>query len=193
MAVLGGGCRSVDITPNQAELHATPNQGIENRSPSTGERSSELGALVSLSDYLQYAALHNPSLEAAFNQWKAALERMPQVRALPDPKFFYGNYIRAVETRAGPQNQKFGIAQSFPWFGKLSLRGDKAGAAANAARERYEAQKLKLYYQVKQLYFEYYYLRRTIDTTEENIELLKGLEGVAQTKFRAGSDVGGVV
>ncbi len=30
-----------------------------------------------LSDYLAYAALNNPGLEAAFNRWKAALEQIP--------------------------------------------------------------------------------------------------------------------
>ncbi len=40
-----------------------------------------------ISDYLEYAALNNPGLEAAFNRWKATLEKVPQVRALPDPRF----------------------------------------------------------------------------------------------------------
>ena len=39
-----------------------------------------------LADYLAYAALHNPGLEAAFNRWKAAAERISQVTSLPDPR-----------------------------------------------------------------------------------------------------------
>ncbi len=42
-----------------------------------------------LSDYLAYAALNNPGLEATFNRWKAALDRVPQVKSLPDPRFNY--------------------------------------------------------------------------------------------------------
>jgi len=140
-----------------------------------------------LADYLAYAALNNPGLEAAFNRWKAALERVPQVRSLPDPRFNYGYFIREVETRVGPQRHKVGLSQMFPWFGKLELRGDVALEAANAERQRYEAAKLDLFYQVKRAYYEYYYLGRAIAVTEENIQLVTYLEAVARTKYAAGA------
>ena len=140
-----------------------------------------------LSDYLAYAALNNPGLEAAFNRSKAALERIPQARSLPDPRFNYAYFIEEVETRIGPQRHKFGLAQMFPWFGKLELRGDVALEGANAERQRYEAAKLKLFYQVRRAYYEYYYLGRAIAITEENIQLLTYLEAVARTKYKAGA------
>jgi len=139
-----------------------------------------------LSDYLAYAALNNPGLEAAFNRWKAALEKVPQVRSLPDPRFNYAYFIREVETRVGPQQQKFGLAQAFPWFGKLELRGDVALEAANAERQRYEAAKLKLFHRVKKAYYEYYYVGHAIAVTEDNVKLLTYLEAVARTKYKAG-------
>ncbi len=146
-----------------------------------------------LSDYLRYASLNNPGLESAFYQWKAALEKVPQVRALPDPRFNYGYFVEQVETRVGPQRQRFGISQTFPWFGKLRLRGNKAGEAAIAAQHTYEQAKLKLFFEVRDAYFELAYLRQAIQLTEENIELIEHLESVAQARFRTGSDVTGVV
>jgi len=140
-----------------------------------------------LSDYLAYAALNNPGLEAAFNRWKAALERVPQVRSLPDPRFNYAYFIREVETRVGPQEHKVGIAQMFPWFGKLELMQDVALEAANAERQRYEAAKLRLFYQVKTAYYEFYYLGRAIAITEENVQLMTYLEAVARTKYKVGA------
>ncbi len=140
---------------------------------------------ASLSEYLRYAALNNPGLEAAFNEWKAAVERVPQVKALPDPRFTYRYYIREVETRVGPQRQAFGLSQTFPWFGKLALRSDVAAEAARAARQRYEAHKLALFYRVKDAWYEYYYLRQAIDVVEENRELMKYLEGVARVRYKA--------
>ncbi|NIA20403.1 MAG: TolC family protein [Anaerolineaceae bacterium] len=138
-----------------------------------------------LSDYLVYAALNNPGLEAAFNRWKAALERVPQVRSLPDPRFTYRYFIREVETRVGPQQQSFELAQKFPWFGKLELRGGIALEAANAARQRYEAEKLKLFYLVQDAYFEYYYWSRAVAITRENRDLVKHFEQVAEMRYRA--------
>ena len=145
----------------------------------------ELNESSGLSDYLTYAALNNPGLEAAFNTWKAALEQIPQVKSLPDPGFNYKYYIEEVETRVGPQRQSFGISQLFPWFGKLELRGDVAAQAANAARQQYEAAKLKLFFEVKDAYYEYYYLTKSIAITKENVSLIKHLESVAQSRYKA--------
>jgi len=147
-------------------------------------RLPELTESSGLSDYLAYAALNNPGLEAAFNRWKAALERVPQVKALPDPRFTYTYYVQEVETRVGPQEQGFGIAQVFPWFGKLKLRGDVAGEAAMAARKRYEAAKLKLFFEVKDAYYEYYYLAKSVAVTRENIALVKHLESVVRSRYK---------
>ena len=83
------------------------------------EQQSDPNNPVSLQDYLRYAALNNAGLKAAFEQWKAAMEQIPQAKSLPDPKFTYGYFIEEVETRVGPQRQKFGIMQVFPWFGKI--------------------------------------------------------------------------
>lgn len=146
----------------------------------------ELGEHSGLNDYLLYAALNNPGLEAAFLNWKAALEKIPQVTALPDPRFTYSYFIKSVETRVGPQNQRFGIAQTFPWFGKLKLQGNAAAEAAHAEKERYEAAKLKLFFQVKESYYEHYYLARSIAVTQANLDLMKELEGVARIQYATG-------
>lgn len=140
----------------------------------------------SLEDYLTYATLNNPGLKAAFNSWKAALEKIPQVSSLPDPRFTYGYFLEEVETRVGSQQQKFAIAQMFPWFGKLPLKGKIALEMANAQRAKFEAQKLVLAYRVKNVFYEYYYLGRAIAITEDNVRLLTYLEGVARTAYTAG-------
>ena len=136
-----------------------------------------------LSDYLGHAYLNNPGLEAAFNSWKAALKTARVMGALPDPKFNYAYYIEHVETRVGPQEQKFGISQMFPWFGKLGLKKGVAAEHAKAAGERYESTKLNLAYRVTKSYYEYYYLKRAIAITRENVALIKYLENVARTRY----------
>ena len=154
---------------------------------SLAQNSEKLPALdekSTLSDYLTYAALNNPGLEAAFNKWKAALEKIPQVKSLPDPRFNYRYYIEPVETRVGAQRQAFGASQMFPWFGKLDLQGDAAAQAANAARQRFEAAKFKLFYQVKDAYYEYYYIQHAISILQENVQLLQSFESVVRTRYQ---------
>jgi outer membrane protein TolC len=133
-----------------------------------------------LKDCLAYAARHNPELEAAFDAWKAALERVPRMRALPDPQFTYSNYIEMSENA-------YEIAQMFPWLGKLDLRGDVAAEEAQAARFRFDAAMLKLFYRVQQAYGEYYYLGRETLITQQNIELLNQIEAIARTRYATGA------
>jgi outer membrane protein TolC len=164
-----------------------PDTGLESAEPVDGKALPTLTEDSGLGDYLAYAALHNPGLEAAFNRWKAALERVPQVRALPDPQFTYRYFVEEAETRVGAQRYGFGIAQTFPWLGKLELRGYEALEAADAERHRYNAMKLRLFYQVKEAYYEYYYLWRAIDIVKQNISLLKNTEEVLRTRYKAGA------
>ncbi|MBT3192550.1 MAG: TolC family protein [Verrucomicrobia bacterium] len=138
-------------------------------------------------DYLRHAALNNSGLKAAFNRWKAAVERIPQAKSLPDPRFNYTYYMEEVETRVGPQRQKFGIVQMFPWFGKLRLKGDAMAEAAAAAQQEYEKTKLALFRSVKTAYYEYWYLAQAIAVTKEHISLVGNIEGVARTRFKTGA------
>jgi cobalt-zinc-cadmium efflux system outer membrane protein len=139
--------------------------------------------LTRLEDYLRYAALNNAALKASFETWKAAVEAVPQAKALPDPKFTYGYFIREVETRVGPQRQKFDLMQTFPWFGTIRARTDQAAANANAAQKRYEAKKLELFQQVKHAFYEYGYLAKAIQIANESLDLIKHFEQVARTKY----------
>jgi cobalt-zinc-cadmium efflux system outer membrane protein len=187
LAVLGG-CAASSPGHSQSAVKAAPAR-IEladaNESSSPSEEAPALGENPTLSDYLRVAALNNAGLKAAFEQWKIAVEQVPQARSLPDPKFTYGYFIQEVETRVGPQRNRVEVMQTFPWFGKIEARTDAAAAAAKAARQRYEAAKLKLFFEVKDAYYEYAYLAGAIQIAEDNLELIKHFEQVARTKYTA--------
>jgi len=153
------------------------------------QQPSDANDLHVLSDYLRYASLNNAELKAKFEQWKAALEQIPQAKALSDPKFTYGYFIEEVETRVGPQKQKFGIMQVFPWFGKIQARTDVAAAKAQAAKQRYETTKLNLFRQVKVAFYEFTFLAKAIDIAKQNLELLQHFEEVARTKYRTATAI----
>jgi outer membrane protein, heavy metal efflux system len=138
---------------------------------------AEANSPQTLTEYLAYAALHNAGLKAAFEEWKAAVEQIPQAKALPDPKFTYDYFTQQIMTR-----QQSGIMQTFPWFGKIAARTDAAAAAANAAQKRYEAKKLQLFSEVKQAFYEYAYVAGATRVARENLELMRHFEEVARTK-----------
>lgn len=141
-------------------------------------------APVRLDDYLKYAALHNAGLKSSFEQWRYAVLAIEPAKTLDDPRFTYGYFIQEVETRVGPQKHRLGIMQMFPWFGVLEAREDAAAAAAKAARKRYEAKKLALFEQTEHAFHEYVYLSRALEIAEQNLELLRFFEQVAQARYR---------
>jgi outer membrane protein TolC len=122
---------------------------------------------LDLYNVLEYAAQHNPGAEAAFNRWKAAIERIPQAKALPDPRLNLGHYFREVETRVGPQQQSLGLSQMFPWFGTLRLRGDIAAQEALIAQQRFEAVRDHLFFDVSSAFAEYYFLDQSTRITRD--------------------------
>jgi cobalt-zinc-cadmium efflux system outer membrane protein len=180
------GCASVRERQSFDEYYREEERSYPGEEVSPPVEPAAIGEDAGLPDLLVYAALHNPGLEAAFDDWKAALERIPQMRSLPDPRFTYVYYIETVETRVGPQQESFAVAQTFPWLGKLRRQGDAAVEAAEAAHQRYEAAKLALFCRVNQAYYEYYYLERSLAVTDDNIKLVSNLEAVARTRYQTG-------
>jgi outer membrane protein, heavy metal efflux system len=171
----------------QQGRQASPENPSLEITPGWGEKSPELNDSSALEDYLRYAAANNPGLEAAFNRWQASLEKVPQARALPDPRLTYSYFIRELETRVGPQRQRLGLSQTFPWFGKLGLRAKAAGEDAARQEQKYQAARLALLYRVKTVFYDYYFLSRSLAVTEENLRLLTSLEAVARAKYSTGT------
>ena len=147
------------------------------------EEPDEASDLVRL---LRYARANNPGLQAAFERWKVALERVPQATALPEPRLSFSGFLAAVETRAGPLQARVGLAQPFPWFGELALAGSVAFEASESAREALEAERLELDQRVRAAWYEYAWVARAIEITEGNRELLVHWESVARARMKTG-------
>ncbi len=146
----------------------------------------QFDSTTTIDDYLTVAMKNNPGLRAAFNQWVADLKKSDYAGALPDPMLSYGYFIERVETRVGPQEQRFSLRQSFPWFGTLGAKKDMAFAMSQASYKHFESARLKLFYEVKSAFYDYYYLGRDIQITNDNLELLKFWESVARSKYKVG-------
>jgi outer membrane protein TolC len=143
--------------------------------------------LNTLDDYISHALAHSSALETAYNDYIAATYRAPQARTLSDPRLSYGYFIESVETRVGPQQHKIGIAQSFPWFGTLSIRGDIADQQAKAEFYRFLSKKNYLVFNLSKAYTELAYVIAAIEITNESIKLVQSWENVLQERFKTGS------
>ena len=142
-----------------------------------------------LESYLNRALAANPQLDAFEKRYEAAMQRIPQTSALPDPTFQVTHFVESVQTRTGPQENVFMLSQKVPWFGKLSSRKNAASAEAEALWFAYQNQQLMLVGAVSTAFYEYGYTKEALRLTRENLELLRRLEPVVEEKVRSGGEI----
>ncbi len=148
--------------------------------------SLSIQAQSEIDSYLITGAKNNPGLKAKFNEYLAALEKVPQVGALPDPTMAFGYFIQPVETRVGGQQAKISVAQMFPWFGTLNAKEDVATEMAKAKFQLFEEAKSKLFYDIKSTWYNLYFTSRAIAIARDNIEILHTFQKLALVKIESG-------
>ncbi len=139
-----------------------------------------------LDEYLMMAAENSPLLKAKFNDYLAALEKVPQVGSLPDPQLAFGYFIQPVQTRVGPQEFRISATQMFPWFGTLNARENVAIQTAKAKYEVFRETKARLYDEVKGTWYNLYFNRKAVSIMGENIEILQRFQKLAVIKVETG-------
>ncbi len=144
---------------------------------------SQPPATLRLEDLLAAARQHNPDIIAAKADWLAAKKRIWIDSSLPDPMAGYDIMGSMVETRVGPEKNRFMISQDIPFPGKLWQRGKMAADESRAGFERYEAVKRDVTNELKKVYYELYYLDASLQVIGEVKDLLKKFEGVAQARY----------
>jgi len=139
-----------------------------------------------LNDYLIIAAENNPNLKSKYFQYQAALERVPQVGALPDPQLGFSFFVMPMERYMGNQIGTISLMQMFPWFGTLGAAKNEMTFMAKAKFEEFNEAKSMLFYEVRANWYALQLLEKEIAITKENIELLKTMEQIALTRFKSG-------
>ncbi len=144
-----------------------------------------IGFSQTLDEYLLVAAENNPELKSYFNDYMAAMQRVPQVGALPDPELSVGFFLQPMERFMGNEQANIQLMQMFPWFGMLGLQKDEAGNMALARYEVFRDAKNSLFYQVKNTWYEMYRLEEEIKITKENMDILQKYERLALIRFQS--------
>ena len=144
----------------------------------------------SLFHYLEIAGKTNPSLLQKFAEYKAALQKVPQVGGLPDPELSTGIFLSPMELVSGKQVADIRLMQMFPWFGVLKSAKDEMSLMAKAKYELFRETKLQLFYDVQRTWYELEKVAQTERINEESLKLLQSLERLSVVKFKA-SPTGG--
>ena len=131
----------------------------------------------SLSNFLTYALLNQPKVEAAYFDWLASVERITVQRSKPDPQLTFQMDIQDVVTSLMP-----GLMMSFPGMGKLRAAGAVAAAASQGGYFTFKAASLQGAFDVKRTYYRLYFLDEKIRVNRENLALLQDLERLARSQ-----------
>ena len=139
-----------------------------------------------LEEFIREALTRNPQLRRALADYRAAIQKIPQVTALPDPMLTFTRFLRSPETRVGPQTSGLMLSQRFPWFGKLDLQGKMAVRDASSMYETYRGLERRLAADVKKAFYELAYVDRAIEIAQEEQQLLEHFEQLAETRYATG-------
>lgn len=140
-----------------------------------------------LDEYYAIAAEDNPKIKAAYAEFEAALQEVPQVKSLPDPTLTVSAFGQMIETRLGPQEARFSLMQMFPWFGTLEAKADVAALMAEAKFQAFLEVRNEILFQVSRRYYELYALEQSLEFQENDLEILQSYKDLALAKVRSGS------
>ncbi len=140
-----------------------------------------------LPELIQEVLARNPELVAVRKQWEAAAQRITQARSLDDPTVSVQWWNAPESFNLGrAENTIIGLSQSFPFPGKLALKGDVASRSADMTRQAVRAKERDLIARVKQAYFDVFLAQKAIEIHHEQMDLLRQFFEVANAKFRTG-------
>ncbi len=141
----------------------------------------------SLQACIQTALANNPEIAVAQRKWEAALQKIPQARALDDPMVGV-DVERFGTTRFDTfTDNEWMISQTVPWFGKRGLRGGVETGAATKAEMDWRMKKLDIVAMVKQAYYDLWQAQRELEVNGRNQQLLRQFVEAARTRYETGS------
>ncbi|MCO6438628.1 MAG: TolC family protein [Phycisphaerae bacterium] len=139
-----------------------------------------------LRDFIVLALERNPDVKAGEETARSKVERIRQVTALPDPFLNMKILPEPVRTAEGDNFFILGVSQKLPVPEKLDRAGRMAVEDTRIALQQWQATRLRVIADVKRAYFQLYVVDRSIDVTQANQDLLRGLIDVARSQLAAG-------
>jgi cobalt-zinc-cadmium efflux system outer membrane protein len=146
--------------------------------------------MLPLEDAVRLAVTGNPGL-AEMQSRAAAMAAIPsQAGSLPDPMLSFSALNFPTDTFSRDQEPMtqllIGIEQSLPFPGELALKERAAEFDADAATSNVDETRLRLIHNVRQTWWQIFYLDRAVEIVSRNRELLRQFVEIAQTKYQVG-------
>jgi len=176
------GCRGIPATGEKQARHNFDSVASQYRPHNYVAFLPELTPDSSLSNFVEYALLNSPTVEAAFYDWSASVENITVTRSLPDPQLTFQSYIQNTLTSLMP-----GFMQQFPGPGKLKARAGVAVAESQSKYFAFESAALQTAFNLERAYYQLGLPNEQICLKCETISLLQNQERVLRAQNAAGA------
>lgn len=146
-----------------------------------------------LKSLVEEALRNNPEIKAGRARWEASTKRPSQVSTLPNPEIgvSYKN-VRFDKLTLGENDfteLELYAFQEFPFPGKLSLRGKIAKEEAEAEEQFLGATVKRVTADLKEAYYDWYLVNKSIEITLKNKQLLENFVKIAEAKYAVGAGI----
>lgn len=141
----------------------------------------------SVAGYVAAAITHSPSLEAAFERWRAEVQRISKARRLPEPTISFSVFVQGIETRVGPQEGRISLQQAFPWPTSLSAGADAASSKAVAMQRLFEAEALTVTQTVHVSYWNLWQVRAVREVHRAHLAVVADLAQAVSARVSTGA------
>jgi outer membrane protein, heavy metal efflux system len=149
--------------------------------------------IQSLESFVEEALQNNPEIKASKAKWEASTMRPSQEGSLPNP--IIGGRIKNVsfsEITLGedPRSdiQAF-FSQEIPFPGKLSSKEKIAQEESESQRWLSDAISRKVIADLKVAYFEWFFIDKSIEITNDNKDLLEEFTKIAEVRYEVGMGI----
>ncbi len=181
LSLLLAGCKGIPTRSERAARQDLQTVGAAYRPKAQPPALPALSTNSTLGDFLLYAMLNQPQIEAAYFDWAASVERITRERSLPDPRLTFNSDIQEAVLTLMP-----GLMMDFPGPGKLRVRAEVASAESRAKYYIFETSVLQTAFALKKAYYQLYFLEERIRVNKETLLLVGDLEKLARAQNEVG-------
>lgn len=139
-----------------------------------------------LDDYLQTALENSPGIEARKTEVQAALQRLPQVKALPEPTVTAGYFLNHMILPEGNQRGTLSAMQMFPWPGTLKAMENEGARMADVKSQAVVVAQNELVFKVRSAWYPLLEVEEKIRIQQELLRLLETDKELATVMFQQG-------
>ncbi len=168
---------------------AADDEPVATESPSGQQEAIVPAGGQPVEHFVQLAMSNHPKILAARQRVSAAMNVIPQARALPDPVFsntFWPIHQQALQTAAGRMGNQMNLSQPIPFPQKLQTKATIASQELQIAQAELATIQREIAETVRMAYHEIWFATRAIEIVEETGELIADLTQVAEARYRSG-------